>query len=81
MSIVDYIEIALIVISMFFLGFIIGHHKTKNKQDGLIIIEPTEDGERERIRFILNYDLEDIKSLNTLIFGVENRLSQNKQSL
>ena len=58
------------------LGFIFGRLSKKTKPNGTIIIEPTEDGERERVRFVLDMDLDEIKTKRCLIFTVENQLSQ-----
>ena len=57
-------------------GFIFGKLSSKTKPNGTIIIEPTEDGERERVRFVLDMDLDEIKTKRCLIFTVENQLSQ-----
>ena len=69
----------LILVSMvcIVLGLIFGRLSKKTpSSDGTIIIEPTEDGERERVRFVLDMDLEQIKSKRRVIFAVENKLSQ-----
>ena len=76
MSITDYISIFLIVLSMFLLGFLIGRMTKKTNANGTIIIEPSDDGERERIRFVLNMELDEIKTKHEMIFKVENQLSQ-----
>lgn len=63
------------------LGYILGRASIKNRHDGYIFIEPTEDGEGERVRFVLELGLDEIKDKKRLAFKVENQFSQNKQVL
>lgn len=74
------IPIAIIVFSLF-VGFIFGHFIVKGRKDGTIVVEMTEDGERERVRFVLEMDLDEIKSRRKLLLGVENHISKNSQIL
>lgn len=66
------IAIALII------GFIFGFLLSKSKPNGTIIIEETEDN-RERIRWVLDMDLDEIREQKKIIFKVENTLSKNSQ--
>ncbi len=61
---------------LFFSGWLIG--KLGSNSDGIIRIESNQDGSRDVIRFILDLDLDDIRSKKQLKFKVED-LSQNSQ--
>ena len=58
------------IVFSFIFGWALSKHLNKKSNDGMIFIEPTEDGERERIRFVLNMELDDIKKKTFLIFKV-----------
>lgn len=75
--------IILIVVSLIWLGlgFLFGRFMLKRHRDGSVVIELTEDKERERVRFVLDLDLDEIKYKNQLVLKVENNLSQNKQAV
>lgn len=62
-------------------GFIFGRISKRNKEDGIIFIEMTEDRERERVRFVLGMGLDEIKKKSQLVFKVNNTESQNSQSI
>ncbi len=73
----EYWILILVSIVWLALGLVFGRLSKKTpSSDGTIIIEPTEDGERERVRFVLDMDLDEIKTKRCLIFTVENQLSQ-----
>lgn len=61
------------------IGFLLGIILTKRKNDGTIVIEPTEDNERERLIWKLDMDLDDIKKRNQIVFRVENHDSKKSQ--
>lgn len=61
------------------IGFILGVALTKKKIDGTIIIEPTEDNDRERLIWKLDMDLDDIKKHSQVVFNVENNTSKKSQ--
>lgn len=63
---------------IFFSGWLIG--KMSHKSDGIIRIEANEDGTRDVIRFILDFDLDWVRSQKTILFKVED-LSKKTQSL
>lgn len=75
--------IILIAVSLIWLGlgFMFGRFMLKRHRDGSVVIELTEDKERERVRFVLDLDLDEIKYKNQLVLKVENNLSQNKQAV
>lgn len=75
----EYMILAIAVIISNAIGFIFGHFIFKKKSNGSVVIERTEDGERERIRFVLDLELDEIKGKSQLILDVENHLSQNSQ--
>lgn len=58
------------IVFSFIFGWVLSKYLNKKSDDGMIFIEPTEDGERERIRFVLNMELDDIKKKTFLIFKV-----------
>jgi len=64
------------IIFAFFIGW-----KTAKKcvTYGTIRIETNNDGSREAVRFIIDYDLDWIKTQKQIVFKVED-LSQNSQS-
>lgn len=77
----DYVTLAIIILTASILislwvGFIIGRVVLKKKKDGAVIIERTEDGDRERVRFVLENDLEELKYKKRLVLYVENTLSK-----
>ena len=77
MSIVEYIEIGLILFAMVLLGFGFGRYGfKKQKYDGTVILETTEDGERDRIRFVLDMELDEITTKDQLLLKVSNQLSK-----
>lgn len=61
------------------IGFLLGLTLTKRKIDGAIIIEPTEDTDRERLIWKLDMDLDDIKKHSQVVFNVENNTSKKSQ--
>lgn len=66
------IFIAVVVIGVFLIGFLVGKSIRKNQYDGTIFIEPTEDPNRDRVRFVLDLELDDIRNRKRLIFLVQN---------
>lgn len=77
----EYIFMGLAIIFCLLIGFIFGRFMLKRHRDGSVVIELTEDKERERVRFVLDLDLDEIKYKNQLVLKVENNLSQNKQAV
>ena len=69
-----------IVLSLI-IGFILGRIKPKQQYDGTIFVERTEDPNRDRVRFVLNLELDDIRKCKTLSFEVKTNESQNSQLL
>lgn len=70
---VEYVVvIAVLVIGWFIAGIIVGKFIRKNQCDGTIFIEPTEDPNRDRVRFVLDLELDDIRKRKRLIFMVQN---------
>lgn len=61
------------------IGFLLGVTLTKKKIDGTIVIEPTEDTDRERLIWKLDMDLDDIKKHSQVVFNVENNTSKKSQ--
>ena len=58
------------------IGFLLGLTLTKRKIDGTIVIEPTEEADRERLIWKLDMDLDDIKKHGQVVFNVENNTSK-----
>ena len=77
----EYIFMGLAIVFCLLIGFIFGRFMLKRHRDGSVVIELTEDKERERVRFVLDLDLDEIKYKNQLVLKVENNLSQNKQAV
>ena len=75
----EYLILVVAILISNAIGFIFGHFVFKKKSTGSVIVERTEDGERERIRFVLDLDLDEIKNRSQLVLDVENHLSQNSQ--
>ncbi len=75
----DYIILAAIIVICLVSGFLIGRFGMKRTYDGDIIIEPTEDTDRDAIRFVLNLELDEIEKKQHLVFKVRNHLSQKSQ--
>lgn len=61
------------------IGFLLGLTLTKRKIDGTIVIEPTEEDNRERLIWKLDMDLDDIKKHSQVVFNVENNTSKKSQ--
>lgn len=61
------------------IGFLLGLTLTKRKIDGTIVIEPTEEADRERLIWKLDMDLDDIKKHSQVVFNVENNTSKKSQ--
>ena len=61
------------------IGFLLGLTFAKRKIDGTIVIEPTEDNDRERLIWKLDMDLDDIKKHSQVVFNVENNTSKKSQ--
>lgn len=74
-------------IVLWILGVVIGYLLARifhgDKPNGFIVVEPVEDEEedRERIRFMLDMDLDTIKLQRKLIFQVEDKTSKNSQTV
>ena len=75
----EYIIYAVITVVALLIGFIFGHFVFRKRQDGAIVIEMSEDGERERVRFVLELDFDELKDKKQISLNVENHLSQNSQ--
>lgn len=73
-----FLGLAVVLIAMA-IGFLLGLTLTKRKIDGAIIIEPTEDTDRERLIWKLDMDLDDIKKHSQVVFNVENNTSKKSQ--
>ena len=77
---VEYVVvIAVLVIGWFIAGIIVGKNIRKGQCDGTIVIEPTEEDDRERLIWKLDMDLDDIKKHSQVIFNVENNTSKKSQ--
>lgn len=72
MEVESIIVIAVLVIGWFIVGIIVGKSIRKDQCDGTIFIEPTEDPNRDRVRFVLDLELDDIRKRKRLIFLVQN---------
>lgn len=72
MEVKSIIVIAVLVIGWFIAGIIVGKSIRKSQCDGTIFIEPTEDPNRDRVRFVLDLELDDIRKRKRLIFLVQN---------
>lgn len=72
MEVKSIIVIAVLVIGWFIAGIIVGKSIRKSQCDGTIFIEPTEDPNRDRVRFVLDLELDDIRKRKRLIFMVQN---------
>lgn len=66
------IFIAVVVVGVFLIGCLAGKSIRKDRCDGTIFIEPTEDPNRDRVRFVLGLELDDIRTRKRLIFLVQN---------
>ncbi len=77
----EYVILVCIAIVCLAIGFIIGRFGLKKNIDGTVVLEQTEDGERDRIRFVLDLELDEIKDKTQLVFKVENDLSQKSQAV
>lgn len=73
------IVIVVLIVGWFIAGIIVGKNIRKDQCDGTIVIEPTEDGDRERLIWKLNMDLDDIKKHSQVVFNVENNTSKKSQ--
>lgn len=73
----EYVLMAAAILISLWIGFILGRVVLKKKRDGSVIIERTEDGERERVRFVLENDLDELKYRKRLVLYVDNTLSKN----
>lgn len=73
-----FLGLAVVLIAMA-IGFLLGLTLTKRKIDGTIVIEPTEEADRERLIWKLDMDLDDIKKHSQVVFNVENNTSKKSQ--
>lgn len=73
-----FLGLAVVLIAMA-IGFLLRATLTKRKIDGTIVIEPTEDNDRERLIWKLDMDLDDIKKHRQVVFNVENNTSKKSQ--
>lgn len=74
-----FIGIAIVLSAV--ISFILGRIGSKQKYDGTIFVERTEDPNRDRVRFVLNLDLDEIRKCKNLNFEVRANESQNSQLL
>ena len=72
MEVESIIVIVVLVVGWFIAGVKVGKNIRKNQCDGTIFIEPTEDPNRDRVRFVLDLELDDIRKRKRLIFLVQN---------
>jgi len=72
----EYILCTLTFLVVWLIGYIFGRYIFSRHRNGTIIVENSEDGQRERIRFVLDMDLDDIKLKKQLILKVEDETSQ-----
>lgn len=77
----EYVILICIIVVCLGIGFVIGRLSLKKHIDGTVVLEQTEDGERDRIRFVLDMELDEIKDKTQLVFKVENDLSQKSQAV
>lgn len=56
-------------------GFLLYYFILRKKKNGTVVIERTEDRERERVRFVIDMDLDEMKNRKFLLFKIENNLS------
>lgn len=73
-----FLGLAVVLIAMA-IGFLLGLILTKRKIDGTIVIEPTEEADRERLIWKLDMNLDDIKKHSQVVFNVENNTSKKSQ--
>ena len=73
------IFIVLIALVCLAIGFIAGRLSKKQHHDGQIIIEPTEDNDRERLIWKLDMELDDIKKKSQITFQVADHTSKKSQ--
>lgn len=72
----QYVVLTVAILISLWIGFIIDRVMLKKNKDGIVVIEKTEDGDRERVRFVLNEDLDELKYKKRLVLYVENTLSK-----
>ena len=60
------------ILIAFLSGALSAYFIFRPKKDGSIVIEKSEDGERDRIRFLLSMDLDEIKKYKSITFFVDN---------
>ncbi len=73
------VYLVLIFVLAIVAGFIIGRLSKKQKHDGWIVIEPTEDEDRERLVWKLDMELDDIKKSQQITFRVADNTSKKSQ--
>lgn len=74
----DYIILIGLSVLWLIAGYIFGKlTRKKPTYDGTVFLEPTEDGERDRIRFVLDMELNEITTKDQLLLKVDNQLSKN----
>lgn len=64
------------------IGIIIGAivmHLLNRRTDGSFVVDLSEDGQREVVRFVLDRDFDELLKFNTVVLKVENHLSKNSQ--
>jgi len=72
----EYIIYTLTFIVVWIIGYLFGRYIFSWRRNGTIVVENSEDGQRERIRFVLDMDLDDIKTKSQLVLKVEDETSQ-----
>ena len=72
----EYLIWVSVIVASLALGYIFGKLLTKKHSDGSVVLEMTEDGERERVRFVLDLDLDDLEDRKEITLKIDNRLSQ-----
>lgn len=72
----EYVIYTLLVLFSLVLGFVFGRFGLKHHHDGSIVLEMTEDGERERVRFVLGLDLDQLEDRHQVTLKIENNLSK-----
>jgi hypothetical protein len=72
----EYVICILLAFVSSLIGFVFGRFGLKHHHDGSIVLEMTEDGERERVRFVLGLDLDQLEDRHQVTLKIENNLSK-----
>ncbi len=78
----QYLPFIIVTFACILIGILIGAlvmHLLNRRIDGTFVVDLSDDGQREVVRFVLDRDFDELIKYKKIILKVENNLSKNSQ--